>query len=144
MGLLSRFMGSQPAKKASDDVLLLQGMMMMMAADGDIQDEEMATLASFAMTLPEYRGKDMRPILQEAKTSLRRAKSQADAVNAIGGIQSEAVRFKLFVLATDLAMSSGEVDESEERLLEAMQKVLKVPDDLVKKTLDVLAVKYAQ
>lgn len=144
MGLLSRFMGSQPAKKASDDVLLLQGMMMMMAADGDIQDEEMMTLASFAATLPEYRGKEMGEVLRAAKASLRKCKNQAEAVQALATIQSEAVRHKLFVLAADLAMSSGDVDESEERLLEAMQKALRVPEDLVRKSLEVLAVKYAQ
>jgi uncharacterized tellurite resistance protein B-like protein len=144
MGLLSKFMGGQPAKKATDDVLLLQGMMMMMAADGDIQDEEMATLAGFAHTLPEYRGKDMNEVLRAAKAGLRKTKNQAEAVQMIAGIQSEAVRQKLFVLAADLAMSSGDVDESEERLLEAMQKALRVPDDLVRKSLEVLAVKYAQ
>jgi uncharacterized tellurite resistance protein B-like protein len=144
MGILSRFMGSQPAKKATDDILLLQGMMMMMGADGEIQDEEVATLIGFANTLPEYRGKDMNEVMRSAKSNLRKCKNQAESVQALAGIQSEAVRHKLFVLAADLAMSSGDVDEGEERLLEAMQKALRIPDDLVRKALEVLAVKYAK
>jgi uncharacterized tellurite resistance protein B-like protein len=143
MGLLSRFMGNSAPKKATDDVLLLQGMMLMMAADGDIQNEELITLASFAATLPEFRGKDLNAVMRSAQTNLRKAKSLDEAVQALAAIQSEAIRNKLFVLAADLAMSSGDVDEGEERLLEALQKALRVPDELVKKSLEVLAVKYA-
>jgi thioredoxin-like negative regulator of GroEL len=47
------------------------------------------------------------------------------------------------VLAADIAMSSGDVDAAEEQLLEAMQRILNVQDDLARKILEVLQIKYA-
>jgi uncharacterized tellurite resistance protein B-like protein len=144
MGLLSRFLGSEPARKPADDVLLMQGMMLMMAADGSIDDEELATLAGFASCLPEFRGKDIRDVLRSASQNLKRAKNEAERVQALAGISSENIRKKLFVLAVDLAMSSGDVDESEDRLLDAMKQILKISDDVANKTIEVMAIKYAK
>jgi hypothetical protein len=39
-------------------------------------------------------------------------------------------------------MSSGEVDEAEEELLEAMQRVLGIDDNLASTIVQVLAIKY--
>ncbi|HVK75583.1 MAG TPA: hypothetical protein VM734_19770 [Kofleriaceae bacterium] len=41
-------------------------------------------------------------------------------------------------------MSSGDVDESEEELLEAMQRILGIDDALAQKSIEVLALKYAK
>lgn len=141
MGLLGKIFGTTP-RKASDDQLLVYGMMLMIGADGDVQQEELATLNSFVMTLPEFRGKDLREVFRGAQQTLKGKKSVEDAVQALAGIESPAVKKKLYVVAADLALSSGDIDEGEEKLLDAMQKVLGIDDATATKVVEVLALKY--
>ena len=63
-------------------------------------------------------------------------------VKALAEISSETVKKKTFVLAADIAMSSGEVDAAEEEMLEAMQRVLGIDDALANSIVQVLALKY--
>ncbi len=141
MGLLGKIFGSTP-RKASDDQLLVYGMMLMIGADGDLQQEELATLNGFVITLPDFRGKDLREVFRGAQQALKGKKSVEDAVAALAGIESPAVKKKLYVVAADLALSSGDIDEGEEKLLEQMQKVLGIDDALATKVVEVLALKY--
>ena len=69
-------------------------------------------------------------------------KTPKDAVKALAEISSETVKKKTFVLAADIAMSSGEVDAAEEEMLEAMQRVLGIDDNLANAIVQVLALKY--
>lgn len=144
MGLFSRITGMQPAKKASDDVLLLHAMLLMTAADGVVEGSELSTLEAFFNTLPEFEGKDFEQLLNQANKVISRYGGVRESVKALSEIQSEAVRKKCFVIAADIAMSSGDVDEAEERLLEAMQRILNIDDDLTQQVLQVLALKYAK
>ena len=66
-----------------------------------------------------------------------------DSVKALGEIESDAVKKKCFILAVDMAFASGDVDASEEELLEAMQRVLGISDELATKVLEVFSLKYA-
>ena len=52
------------------------------------------------------------------------------------------MRKKTFVLAVDIAMSSGEIDESEEEMIEAMQRILRIDDDLARKAVEIISFKY--
>ena len=145
MGLLSKVTaGSTPQKKAGDDVLLLHGMMLMAGADGVIEGAEITTLQGFWNTLPEFQGKDFDAVLADANKVVARYGNLKESIQALGEIESEAVKQKLFVLAADLAMSSGDVDENEDELLETMQRLLGVDDSQATKILEVLALKYAQ
>ena len=145
MGLLQKVtQGSTPAKKATDDVLLLHGMLLMASADGVMEDGELATVEAFYNTLPEFEGKPFEDLLEEANKIVARHGNLKESVKAVAEIQSEAVRKKLFVLAADIAMSSGDVDEAEDRMLEAFQRLLGIDDVLATKALEVLTLKYAQ
>lgn len=144
MGLLSKVAtGVQVGKKATDDVLLLHGMLLMCSADGVMDAQEMCTLEAFYNTLPEFDGKDFDDLLQQANKVVARYGNLRESVKAVAEIQSEAVRRKLYILAADLAMSSGDVDESEDRMLEAFQRLLGVDDEMATKILEVLTIKYA-
>ncbi len=144
MGLLQKVSaGSTPAKKATDDVLLLHGLLLMCSADGVMEGSEMATLEAFYNTLPEFDGKDFDELLAQANKVVARYGNLKESVKAVSEIQSEAVRKKLFVLAADIAMSSGDVDESEDRMLEAFQRLMNIDDVTATKILEVLAMKYA-
>ncbi len=142
MGLLSNLFGGSN-KKAGDDVLLLAGMLAMCGADGDLQEQEQISLLGFVSTLPEFRGKDIRGLMRQAAQQLKTAGSASGLMGKLAGIESPAVRTKLFVLAADLAMSSGDIDAAEEKLLAEMQKALHVDDIQAKKVVEVLALKYA-
>lgn len=146
MGLLSKFMGREPAKKPTDDVLLLYSIMCMAAADGMIEDAEHEMIRNYANTLPEFRdmtGQDFVKCFEQcSKISQKYAKDMKASLQVLGEIQSDAVRKKAFVLAVDIAMSSGDIDPSEEEMLEAMQRILRIDDDLARKAVEVIALKY--
>jgi len=145
MGLLSKIAGSvAPQKKAGDDVLLFHGMMLMAGADGVIDANEQDTLRAFFFTLPEFQGKSFVPVLTEGHKLIAKYGNLKDSIKALGDIDNEAVRKKLFVLAVDLALSSGDIDESEDEMLETMQRLLNVSDDDATRILGVLSMKYAQ
>jgi tellurite resistance protein len=142
MGLLGKFLGAPPAKKATDDVLLLLAMMMMSSADGVLEASEIASLEQFINTLPEFKGPDFPRQMEAARKLQSKYKTPKDAVKALAEISSETVKKKVFVLAADIAMASGEVDAAEEELLEAMQRVLGIDDNLANSIVQVLALKY--
>lgn len=144
MGLFSRILGTQPQKKASDDVLLLHSMMLMACADGVLEGAEAATLEAFINTLPEFREADFDEQMIQAKKIAAKFKDSKEAVRALTDISSDAVRKKAFILAADIALASGDIDEREEELLGAMQRVLNIDDALAQKVVEVLALKYAQ
>jgi uncharacterized tellurite resistance protein B-like protein len=133
----------QPKLEAEDHVLLLHALLMMAGADGILEHSEMDTIQSYWTTLPEFRGRNYGQVLTKAQKLATQHDSYQDSVNALGDIKSEAIRKKCYVLAADLAMSSGDVDENEDRLLDAMQRVLNIDDAMATKALEVLAIKYA-
>ena len=148
MGLLGKFLGSTPAKAPTDDVLLLHSIFCMAAADGSIEDAEDEMIRAYANTLPEFRDMDGSEFNKAMEASVKIAhkynRDMKSSLVVLNEIKSEAVRKKAFVLAVDIAMSSGDVDESEEEMLEAMQRILKIDDALANKILEVISLKYVK
>lgn len=144
MGLLSKLSGTfSSPKKATDDTLLTVAMLLMAGADGSIEAGEMASVGAFASTLPEFKQRDFRKTADDAMKTIKRYKSVAEAVQALAELSSPAVKKKCYVICADIALSSGDVDENEDRLLDAMQKTLAVDDQLAAKIVEVLSIKYA-
>lgn len=143
MGLLSRLMGGSTSKQATDDVLLLHGMLLMAGADGTIEQTELSTVQGFYDTLPEFKGKDFNELLSQANRVVAKHGGLKGSINALGEIKSPAIKKKCFVLAADIAMASGDIDEAEDKLLEAMQRLLGVDDVFAQKVIEVLQTKYA-
>ena len=148
MGLLSGVFGNQPLKKASDDVLLLMSMMLMAEADEVVECAEEATFSAFAQTLPEFRdveGIQWERMVNEAQKILGKYKNrEIEAVTELARIESPAIRRKAFVLAADLALASGDIDEAEEQLLVNMQRELGIDDQTAQMIVQVLGFKYAK
>ena len=146
MGLLSKFMGGTPAKKPTDDVLLLHAIICMCAADGTIDDAEHEMIRNYANTLPEFRDMDGQQfsncIQASAKIAQKYNRDMKSSLQALSEIQSDAVRKKTFILAVDVAMSSGDVDPAEEEMLEAMQRILRIDDDLARRAIEIVSMKY--
>ena len=148
MGLLGKFLGNAPAKKPTDDVLRLHAIMCMAAADGTIEDAEDEMIRNYANTLPEFRDMDGQEFGKcfeaSAKIAHKFNRDMKSSLQVLNEIQSDAVRKKAFVLAVDIAMSSGDVDESEEEMLEAMKRILRIDDALSDKILEVISLKYVK
>jgi tellurite resistance protein len=144
MGLLSMFRGNAPAKKPTDDVLLMLSMLLMSHADGLLDDSEAGSLVAFVGQLPEFDGKEIEGVYAAAVKLANKYPNLLDAVQALNDFSSDTVKRKAFVLAADLAMSSGDVDEEEDELLTRMQSVLGIDDATAHKVLEVLAMKYAR
>jgi uncharacterized tellurite resistance protein B-like protein len=146
MGLLGKFLGTTPAKAPTDDVLLLHSIFCMAAADGSIEDAEDEMIRAYANTLPEFRDMDGHEFQKAIEASIKIAhkhnRDMKSSLVVLNDIQSEAVRKKAFVLAVDIAMSSGDIDESEEEMLEAMKRILKIEDALADKIIEVISLKY--
>ncbi len=130
--------------KVDDQQLLLEAMLCVAFADGDDQYEETNLVRAFANTLPEFKEADFDKQMADAKKLRAKFNSVQEAVKALGEISSEAVRKKAFILAADIALSSGDVDEAEEELLEAMQRVMGIDDNLANTAISILALKYAK
>jgi tellurite resistance protein len=144
MGLLGKVFGGQPAKKATDDVLLLHSMMLMAGADGVMESSEIETLEGFVNTLPEFKDADFPAQMAQARKLVAKFGGVKESVRALGDIQSDAIKKKAFVLAADIALASGDIDENEDELLTTMQRILGVDDALAQKIIEVLALKYAR
>ncbi|QRK10505.1 tellurite resistance TerB family protein [Archangium violaceum] len=144
MGLLSRFRSAAPAKRPSDDVLLMLSMLLMSGADGYFDESEVGSVAAFVGQLPEFKGKELEELIAQASKLANKYSNFLDAVESLRELSSDTVKRKAFVLAADLAMSSGEVDEAEDELLTRMQRILGVDDFTAQKVLEVLAMKYAR
>jgi hypothetical protein len=143
MGLLSRLTGKvTPQRKASDDALLMHGMMLMCGADGNFEQAEMETVEAYFAQLPEFRGKEFSDVYDDAVKILRRYPSLKDSVKSLGELSTPALKKKCYVLAADIAMSSGDVEEDEDAMLEAMQRILEIDDRFAQSALEILSVKY--
>ena len=145
MGLLSKLTRKvTPTRRPGDDTLLLHAMLLMCCADGVIDAKELPLVEAFFATLPEFAGKVFDDVYKDATALCRRYPTPRDSVQALAKLSSQAERNKCYLLAADIAMSSGDVDEAEDAMLEAMQKVLQVQDTTATKILEVLAIKYAR
>ena len=143
MGLLSRLMGGgQTAKKASDDVLLLHGMLLMAGADGTIEQSELSTVQAFFDTLPEFKDKDIGALISQGEKIIARSGGLKESVRAVGELSTPALKKKLYVLAVDLAMSSGDIDEKEDAMLETYQRLLGIDDKFAQDCIEIMAAKY--
>ncbi|HOJ78257.1 MAG TPA: tellurite resistance TerB family protein [Bacillota bacterium] len=145
MGLLKKMTNEvAPQKGPSDDALILHGMLCVAGADGAFDDAEIELVQGYFATLPEFEGKDWEEVYNGAKKVLSKYNSVFESVKALADLSTQALKNKMFVLAVDIALSSGDVDEAEDEMLEAMQRVLSIPDELAAKIIEVMAIKYAQ
>lgn len=142
MGLLSRISGMVSQKKATDDVLLAHAMLLMAGADGNIDDSEIAVVRQFAMTLPEFKTRDFGECVGEAQKMVKRYPNLQASVAALAELSTPALKAKAYVLAADIALASGDVDEAEDELLTTMQRLLNIDDQTAQTIVWVLSRKY--
>lgn len=139
MGLFDKL--KKAPLKVDDQQLLVEAMLCVAFADGDDQYEETNLVRAFAATLPEMKNSDSYEVYEKAEKSVKLHGAMTRA-KALGQLSSEALRNKAFLLAMDIALSSGEVDDGEEAVLNTMQETLKIPDEVAQNITNVLMIKY--
>jgi tellurite resistance protein len=140
MGLFDKL--KKKALRTEDEVLLTEAMLAVSMADGDDQWEESGLIKAFMATLPELKGKDVYEIYEKAEKNVK-LHGALTRVKELKNLGTDALKSKCFLLAMDVALSSGEIDEGEEAVLAAMQETLGIPDDVAQNIAEVLQVKYS-
>jgi uncharacterized tellurite resistance protein B-like protein len=144
MGLLARVTGAKPnTKKPTDDVLLIHGMLLMAGADGTIEDSEHALVCALVNTLPEFKDKDIDDLISQGEKIIAKSGGLKESVKAVAELSTPTLKKKLYLLAVDIAMSSGDVDEAEDAMLETYQRLLGVDDAFAQSAIQMMALKYA-
>jgi tellurite resistance protein len=126
MGFFDR-LKKQPLK-VDDQQLLLEAMLCVAFADGDDQYEETNLVRAFANTLPELKTVKLHGAMTRVKE--------------LANLSSEALKQKAFLLAMDIALSSGEIDDGEEAVLGAMAETMNISPELADRIANVLMIKY--
>ena len=119
-------------------------MFCMAGTDGQIGQDEMAQVEGYFMALPEFEGKNFGQVYEEATKILRKYPNMRDSVKSLAELSSRGLKDKCYFLCADIAMASGDVDEAEDAMLEAIQRVCEVQDVLATKILEVLTLKYCK
>lgn len=139
MGLFDKL--KKKVLKVDDQQLLLEAMLCVAFADGDDQYEETNLVRAFANTLPELKNTDAYEVYEKAEKAVK-LHGAMTRVKELSALSTEALRQKAFLLAMDIALSSGEVDEGEEVVLSSMKEVLRIDDELAETITNVLMIKY--
>jgi uncharacterized tellurite resistance protein B-like protein len=127
--------------KVDDQQLLIEAMLCVAFADGDDQYAETELVRAFAATLPEFKNADAYEVYEKAEKMVK-LHGALNRVKELSALSSEALRHKAFLLAMDIGLSSGEIDDGEEAVLAAMAETLRIPGDVTDRIASVLMIKY--
>lgn len=129
-------------EKPSDAALLLHGMMCIAGADGSFAEAEMRMVEGYFVQLPELRGQDFDALMDEAHQIIERHGSSQDSLSELSALSTPALKTKLYVVAVDIALATGQIDAREGSMLGALQRMLGIDDATAARVQGVLALKY--
>jgi uncharacterized tellurite resistance protein B-like protein len=131
MGLFDKLKGNQEVKLSPKAALALASMSII-AADGQIDEDEIAGLKRIV------RG-DEGAFNQAYKVFKNRP--LLECVDIVNKAVNEKQKICLLANLVDLAMADGHLAGAEEKLLNSYISTFQIPDDVVKKTIDMVEVK---
>jgi tellurite resistance protein len=133
MGLLSMLITPQPNVRGDDHQSLGNTITAMAAIDGNIDPAEVTLLKALAETIPQLKGKPL-----PAKVGRK------ELLEQLAALPSRALRRQCFVLAVEVALASGHVNESEDQFIDRLQKALDIDLAFAREAIEVIACKYAR
>lgn len=125
----------------AEDYMAL-AMEIVVAADYDIDEDEMALLETIGRQMPRFKSINLHEKLAEAVRFILDSGFQ-DALKHFEGITDETLKKTCLVLALEAAMANGEVSETEEDTLAELASVMGIDDDTLGMVVDVVSWKYA-
>ena len=140
MGLIDRLKKSKSAEMEADvPALLLAAMIGILYTDDkdqDEQDSDLLALFKIASQVPELRG------IATAELGERMNKGIMARTKINIASLSEHLRKRIFVMATEIALYSGDISDEEDEALGELAVVLKINNETAQMVIDVMAMKY--
>lgn len=140
MGLLDRLKKSKSAEKEADvPALLLAAMIGILYTDDkdqDEQDSDLLALFKIASQVPELRGIATAELGERMNKGIM-ARTKIDISSL-----SEHLRKRIFVMATEIALYSGDISDEEDEALGELAVVLRINNETAQMVIDVMAMKY--
>jgi hypothetical protein len=135
MGLLRTLTSQASQGKAVDSGPLRDVLSAIGSVDGKLDEIERHLIQAMFDTLPQLR--------EHPATAPPRANRNALLAD-LAKIGDEKLRRQCWVVAVELAIASEGVNEAEDQYLEQLQQALRIDDAFARKSVEVLAVKYAR
>ena len=129
--------------ESKTQLLLYHTMMLMVTADGNASEEELALVEVFCKTVPELRDADLKELGGQWRTFSQGYDDRWDALSALIDLDDERLSKKAFVMACDIALASEGIKGEEYDMLNDMAAALGVGDNEALGILNVLRLKYA-
>jgi hypothetical protein len=135
MGMLKE-LTSTTNRGHSDEATPLRGILSVMGTiDGKLDPAERAAISALFRTIPQLRDAG-------EPTEPPRA-NRAQLLEELARIPDERLRRQCFVLAVEVALSSGGANDSEDQYVDRLRSALKIDEAFARSTIEVLAYKYA-
>ena len=117
----------------SDAAPLAHTAQLVASIDGKVEPAEQAALDALCKTVPQLKGQPL-----PARITRRQL------LDLLGTLESEALRRQCFVIAVEMALASGQVNESEDQFVEMIYKSLGLELSFATQVIQVIACKYAR
>ena len=145
MGLFDKAFGKKDegALKLNEREALSAVCVLAVAADGVIEDAEVRRIITGLAEKKLFRGQrmeDLVRLLQDGAKNVQK-RGAAAVIEAAKQALSPELRETSFVMAADLVLADGEVDDKEKKFLEDFQKALGISDELALKIIEVVVMK---
>jgi tellurite resistance protein len=136
-------MGAETENEFNQKVVMVHAMMLACYIDNKMTSQEVATIESYAKSLPEFYGKDFQVYYQAAKNLAAGVDGSLDkAVDILSDIKSEHLRRRVFYCSVELAWCDGDI-AGEEKILESFRRALQINHDLADRIRETVALKFA-
>jgi tellurite resistance protein len=134
MGLLLSLVSKESNGSSADAKILVELMYAIAGIDGKVEPSEEVMIEAHCQTLPQVKSKTMS---KPAKLDRR------DVLAALEKVIDERLRKQCFVLAVEIALASGGVNEPEDQFMEHVRKALRLDDAFARQAVQVVAAKYS-
>ena len=136
MGLLLTLVASDEGATLVDDYRpLLRTVRLMGFANGKLGPNEQVVIDALVKTVPQLR------VLAETPPERIGRQQFLDSLAAMTSVR---LRKQCYVLAIEVALASGHVNEAEDQFCEAMQRALRLDDRFAAQVIEVIACKYGR
>lgn len=145
MGLFDKIFGFDSSENAtlSKEEAFASIMLAVVAADGHISQEEAVGFNAVANRMKLFQGMDREQFgeMIDRIVGFLKKRGVDFLLEKAGKSLSDDLRPTAFAVAADLAFADGSVEEEEKEIMEKIQGILKIPDELAIKIIEVLAIK---
>jgi uncharacterized tellurite resistance protein B-like protein len=143
MGLFDKILGGSSSSALSKPEAFAGVMLAVVAADGNISDEESDAFLGAINRMQMFREQsvaDHKAMMNKLFGILRKGDAGHLVTRAAAAL-TPSLREAAFAAAADLVFVDGNVEDEEREILEKIQRMLEVPDDLAQQIVQVMEIK---